>query len=321
MRSAEIRAGAPGREIAATIHLPSEGASARPVIVFAAPGGGYGRRYFDLRLDARPGYSQAEHHTAAGLVVVAYDHLGVGDSSLQGLEDLTIEQIADANHVGVVDILARLRAGAAVAGLGPIEPAAVVGAGHSMGGGVSLIMQARRRTFDAYLSLGWSAIQSVLPQRSHEIQAAVKASSATLGRLSPASDLLTAQQIRRDFDYRYPFYWEDVPEDLVAADLAGGFPARATTPPWGSRTMPRCVAAMRAPGYVATEAAAIDVPVLMAFGERDVSESPGAEPAAFRRAKDVTVFVARRMAHMHNFAGTRGLLWDRIVGWCRGLKP
>jgi pimeloyl-ACP methyl ester carboxylesterase len=319
MRRAELRAGPPEREIAATLFLPDGPLPPRPVMMFASPGGGYGRGYFDLQLDGRPGYSQAEHHTGGGLVVVAYDHLGVGDSSVQGLDDLTIEDIADANHAAVVELLARLRAGTAVAGQGPIEPAAVVGAGQSMGGGVSMIMQARRRTFGAFVGLGWSAIQSVLPQRDPAVEAEIKAKSDLLGRTSVPSALLTAQQIRREFDYRYPFHWEDVPGEIVAADMAGGYPVRQAAPPWGSRTMPRCVAAMRAPGYVRAEAAQIDVPVLLAFGERDVSEDPRAEPAAFRKATDVSVFIAPRMAHMHNFASTREVLWNRLVRWCREL--
>jgi pimeloyl-ACP methyl ester carboxylesterase len=321
MRKAELRAGTQGREIAATLFLPDGPLPAHPIVMFASPGGGYARGYFDLRFGGLDGYSQAEHHTRAGLVLVAYDHLGVGDSSLERLDELRIEDIAEANDAAARELIARLRAGTAIAGQGPFEPGLVVGAGQSMGGGVSMIMQARHRTFEAYVGLGWSAIQSVLPQRDAEVQAAIKARSEALGRDSDPAALVTAQQIRREFDYRYPFRWEDVPEAIVAADMAGGYPVRETAPPWGSRTMPRCVAAMRSPGYVQAEAAEIDVPVLMAFGERDVSEDPRAEAAAFRNATEFTLFIAPRMAHMHNFASTRALLWDRLVRWCRSVAP
>jgi len=36
------------------------------------------------------------------------------------------------------------------------------------------------------------------------------------------------------------------------------------------------------------------------------------ELAAFQSARDLAQFVAPKMAHMHNFAGTRELLWKRI---------
>lgn len=110
MRSAELKAGVSGREIAATVHFPDEVAPS-PVVVFASPGGGYGRRYFDLRIAGAEDYSQARRHTDEGIVFVAYDHLGVGDSSPGAIDQLTIEDIADANHAGVMEILARLRAG------------------------------------------------------------------------------------------------------------------------------------------------------------------------------------------------------------------
>ena len=73
--------------------------------------------------------------------------------------------------------------------------------------------------------------------------------------------------------------------------------------------------AMTSPGYVAAEAAVIDVPVLMAMGERDVVPIPMDEPRAFKKARDVSVFVVPRMAHMHNFASTREMLWARLAAW------
>jgi hypothetical protein len=66
---------------------------------------------------------------------------------------------------------------------------------------------------------------------------------------------------------------------------------------------------------VATEAAAITVPILLAMGERDVVPDPWLEPTAYRSAKDISLFVCPRMAHMHNFAGTREAFWQRIHAW------
>ena len=79
--------------------------------------------------------------------------------------------------------------------------------------------------------------------------------------------------------------------------------------------MPVCARLMMTPRYVAQEAAAIDVPVLIAAGERDVVPDPHAEPGAFESSPDVSLYVVPGMAHMHNFATTRRLLWDRIADW------
>jgi len=79
--------------------------------------------------------------------------------------------------------------------------------------------------------------------------------------------------------------------------------------------MPVCARLMMTPRYVAQEAAAIDVPVLIAAGERDVVPDPHAEPGAFESSPDVSLYVVPGMAHMHNFATTRRLLCDRIAAW------
>src|SRR5271165_4950148 len=83
--------------MAASVYLPDPATVASPpVVMFASPGGGYSRGYFDLQFDGRPGYSQAQYHAAQGMIVVAYDHLGVGESTTANNHTLTVETIADA---------------------------------------------------------------------------------------------------------------------------------------------------------------------------------------------------------------------------------
>jgi hypothetical protein len=72
---------------------------------------------------------------------------------------------------------------------------------------------------------------------------------------------------------------------------------------------------------VVGEAAAIEVPVLVANGEVDVCPNPRSEPAAYVSSTDITTFVVPRSGHMHNFAGTRHLLWRRIESWAGGVAP
>jgi pimeloyl-ACP methyl ester carboxylesterase len=306
-------AGSPA-SVVATVFIPEQLGPA-PTVMFALPGGGYSRGYFDLHFVSHSGYSQAEHHMARGIVFVAMDHLGVGESSTESNDDLVIEDIAAANDQAVREIVRRLREGSLVDGVPAIEPGFVVGTGQSMGGGVTIIMQGRHRTYDAIAPLGYSAVHTSLPQRTRELREAGKTVFARFSRKTLPKDLSIAHSSSLVPDFLFPFHWEDVPKEILRADMEGGYPLRQSPPPWGSRTLPRCVVGMMSAGYVAEEAASIDVPVFLGFGERDVSEDPCREPAMFPGARDVGVFVVPRMAHMHNFASTRRLLWERTLDW------
>ena len=312
---------APNRQghVVATVFIPESVPSA-PTVVVALPGGGYSRGYFDMHFPGRTGYSQAEHHTARGIVLVAMDHLGVGDSSTEANDTIVIEDIAAANDEAVREILRRLRAGEIDASWPRIEPGFVVGTGQSMGGGVTIIMQGRHRTYEAISPLGYSAVQAVLPLRLPEMRQGIKAMFSHFKRSTPPAELSVPHTSERIGDFLHPFHWEDVPEDIVAADLAGGYPLREMPPAWGSRTVPRCVVGMMARDYVIAEAAVIDVPVFFGEGERDVSENPWEESARFPRVRDFTLFVCPQMAHMHNFATTRLELWERTVDWMASVR-
>lgn len=77
--------------IALTVFLPDPAAlGTRPIAMAAFPGGGYGRGYFDIHFPGHDGYSEAAHHTAAGLIFIACDHLGVDHSTVPDLAKLTI---------------------------------------------------------------------------------------------------------------------------------------------------------------------------------------------------------------------------------------
>jgi pimeloyl-ACP methyl ester carboxylesterase len=304
-------------EMAVTVHLPSEVPSAsRPVVISAFPGGGYSRGYFDMHFAGHDAYSEAEHHTTAGVVFVAADPLGVGDSTIPDFARLSIEMIAAANDRAVREVLARLETGTLSPPFPSLADPVRIGIGQSMGGCLTIVMQGRHRTYDAIAPLGYSAIHTVLPQRTEAARRkAVQAHQYERGERLEEMSVATASGHVEDFVY--PFHWEDVPPDILNADLAGGYPLRRTVPPFGSGTVPTCALQMMAPGCVSEEAAAVTVPVLVGVGERDVCPDPLAEPKAYASSRDVSVYVVPRMAHMHNFASTRSLLWDRLIAWGR----
>jgi len=299
--------GQQGWEIAASVYLPDDDVLAgRPPALVVLPGGGYSRRYFDLPV---PGYSQAEHHVRQGIVVVAVDYLGAGDSSVPLLDVTTLPTVAAANHAAVSAVLDRLRRGTLADGVPQADLASVTGAGQSL-----VATQARHRSFDGVAMLGSSMAGTALPVRPDVPQAAVPE-----GATPEQTHMLATAGI----DWNWAFHWEDTavpgtpsaPRDgasLVAADIASGLPARHTAVEWGSRTAPGFAITALMPGAVAGEAAVIDVPVLLAMGERDVCRTPAEEVAVFKAATDVSVFTVPQMAHMHNFAATRAQLWERL---------
>jgi pimeloyl-ACP methyl ester carboxylesterase len=105
------------------------------------------------------------------------------------------------------------------------------------------------------------------------------------------------------------FHAADVPGAVVEADTA----ATLTVVPR------RAAAESSTPGITVAAAATVDVPVLLAYGEQDVSPAPHTEPAFFTASPDVTLYVLAGSAHCHNFATTRRQLWDRMAAWYRLL--
>jgi alpha-beta hydrolase superfamily lysophospholipase len=306
-------------QIAATVFLPETQHIPRDTLaIFAVPGGGYSQAYFNLQFPGREGYSEAEFHTARGTVFIAIDHVGVGASSLPDPVSITFDVLAAAYDCAARAIAGRLEDGTLAVDFPALPRLTRVGIGQSMGGCVTIITQARHRTFAGIAPLGYSAIHTTLPQRSAEdyeegVRKLANAASHSLDKISVAeSGTYTA-------DFVYPFHWEDVPADILEADMRGGFPIRVESPAWGSKTVPPCAVTMMAPGIVAAEAASIEVPVLIGVGERDTCPDPHAEPAAYKRSRDVSLFIVPGMAHMHNFAATRALLWARTASWAQRI--
>jgi len=312
---------------AVTVTLPDPARlPRRPVVCFAWPGGGYSRRYFTFDVPGSAGGGQAGWHATRGWIFVSCDHVAVGDSDAPAdPKRLTFENLAASNRATVDTVLARLAAGTLVAGFPPVVDAFTIGIGQSMGACLLIVQQAVHRTFDAIGVLGFSAIHTVLwmppdardlgtvsVERGSDVELVTEETAAryTPGMHSSAGELPATTA---------GFHFDDEPPDVVAADMIGFPTRRGQLPPWASATIPPCAVTMMSPGAVAGEAAANTAPVIVGIGERDVCPEPLAEPRAYERATDVTVFVCPRMSHMHNFAGSRERMWRRLAMWGDGL--
>jgi pimeloyl-ACP methyl ester carboxylesterase len=324
-------------QVAATVHLPDGPLADPPVVCFAFPGGGYCRRYYSFDMpDSVGGGGEAGFHTDRGWIFVGVDHLGFGESTVPEGNALSYEIIARGNHAAVQAVMQNLEAGTLKPGLAPVTGATRLGIGQSMGGCFSIVMQGQLETFDGVGLLGYSGIHTVVPTRPgappavwpwvlrgssldnpHIVNKAALAAAAgpQLGSEAAVSDVAVAGE----HPYQWSFHYDDEPADVVALDMAASAGTLSPLPAWRSATTPPCGLYMVAPGTVATEAASITVPVLVAVGERDVVPDPWMEPKAFKSSSDITVFVCPRMGHMHNFAHTRQRFWSRIHAWGTGV--
>lgn len=305
--------GLPDAVVAATVVVPAGAVESR-IVAVAFPGGGYSRGYWDIQWPG--GYSQADYHVDRGWVFAAIDHLGVGDSSLIDPDLLSFEVMARANAAASRHVVAMLRSGELFDSHAPLPTPRVIGIGQSMGACVSIVSQALCQPFDAVAVLGYSASHTVLPSP----EGGVRVSVVERGRTDTEGIVAEAAEIGGLDVFAWSFHFDDVDPGIRDEDLRGGFPFRTdSVPPWGSATIPPAAASMLAPGVVAEEAAALTVPVFIGVSERDVCPDPWAEPAAYRGTDHVVLCVVDRMAHMHNFASSRSVLWDKLHRWGESL--
>ncbi len=315
-------------ETAVTVVLPvADTVPEPPIVCFGFPGGGYSRGYYSFDMPGAEGSGEAGWHARRGWVFVACDHLGVGESSLHDENALLMDNVAAANAATVRDVVARLRAGSLVDGFPALASPVVLGIGQSMGGCLAVVQQGQHASFDGVGALGFSAIHTTPPMPPGEPPLPIP----FIPRGSPPAQPTVVNEplLRRALAVVGPpradtgsvspmawgFHYDDVPEDIVRQDMQDFYTRHGDVPPWGSATCPGLRAWVLTPGVIAAEAAAVDVPLLLAFGERDVAADPWMEPKAYPRAQDITLFVCSRMGHMHNFAGTRERLWSRIHSW------
>jgi pimeloyl-ACP methyl ester carboxylesterase len=283
-------------DVSEAVGEPASLAGARTIVDGAdtlftcLPGGTYGFGYFDLDLD---GYSFARFVADHGVSVAAFDNLGTGRSTHPD-RAVGLDLQAAAAASAVRDLRAQLGA------------SRVVAVGHSMGGYVAMRQQATHRSYDAVAILGttnFAVAPLELPVEMIEIA----------GRGADARAELVEQFVAQFPEHyleadRSPmlswFHLADVPPEVLQAD---------------ARTLVNVTALAAAestvPGITRDDAAQIDVPVFLAYGDVDVTADAHAERSAFVSSPDVTLFVMPDTGHCHNTAPARETLWHRLLTW------
>jgi pimeloyl-ACP methyl ester carboxylesterase len=299
-----------GGWVCASVALDTE----RPVVAFACLAGGTcSTGYWDATADGVPDASMARYLAARGFVVLAFDHLGIGASSpVDDIFDVTPSIAAAAQDAAIAQALDQLRAGTLGDGLPPIPHLVTVGIGHSMGGMIVGVQQARHRTFDAVAVLGHGGdgLPSVLTPEEHAIVvvdrpfADIEADVVACARVRFAPDTTVPRQRPVPGSFLLP----DVPAPLRDAFVAQQAPLLSSS---GLTSM--------IPGATNQCKAVIDVPVFLAFGDHDLTANYAGNVARYQATHDATLYVLPNSAHCHNHATTRTRLWDRLCTWAGGL--
>ncbi len=280
------------------------------IVVCCLAGGTCSTRYFDLEVEGLADYSMAGHLAGHGFVTITLDHLGIGESSrVDDVFLLTPPVVSAANDLAHREVLAALADGTLPleGWSGPVTPI-VIGLGHSMGGMLATVQQARHGTFDAVVVLGHGG--DGLPEVLTPDEAAV---TGDLDEIVGSIEALARQRFSRPSGERRGL----VPGSFLAADVPDA--VRTAFVNQQTSLLFSCGLTSMIPGATDFEKGSITAPLFLGFGEYDLTTDFTGSVAHYRSARDITLFVVPGSAHCHNQAGNRVLLWDRIASWANAL--
>jgi pimeloyl-ACP methyl ester carboxylesterase len=269
------------------------------------------RRYFDLDVAGQSGaFSMACFLAEAGHLVVTVDPPGVGESdSPDDGYALTPEVVADVLAAAVQTIEADIRRnGVAAAELGPTEPRATIGLGHSAGALLVACQQARHRSYDALALLGFSGsgLPGVLNDEELRYAGRPEALAHDVARLARArfGDPLPqwSNSSAGEFD-------PDAVTSEVDVALAGA----------SSRLLALVGMTAIVPGSIQPELDELSVPIFAALGEHDLAGTLDALPHQLPACGDLTLFLLAGAGHNHNVAPNRQALWRRATRWAHSV--
>lgn len=295
-------------QLAVDVFIPNDGLLLEPAIAFfCVPGGGLNRRYFDLQVDDDDSFSFAAQMARRGMITVAIDPLGVGGSSRPDAGFDIVPEVATAALDPVCRcISAELQAGTLAPSLLPALPKLLcVGVGHSLGGMMTVMQQARFRNFDAMVLFGFAPVG--MPEVLSEEARAMAFDAPTI----------RANVVRLARAFHGEPYPEVKPSGRGREIFGGGADPRAMN---ALRTVrDRLLATLSMfviiPGSSAPEAAQIDVPLLLVVGDRDMCGPPHQLPASFPASSDITLLCLPETGHSHLVFVSTSAMFPRLALW------
>lgn len=271
-------------------------------VLFCFAGGGFAKEYFDMA----GAFSFADALAQQGFVCVLIDHAGVGGSAKP--DDgylLHPEHVARADMMAVQQLIARLRGGTLE--LPAMPQLRAIGIGHSMGGMLTGVMQGQYKPFSAVAILGAGpyGLYDLLPP---PLRALAN---------DPARAKREIQATLRDANI--PAYVEPGPidgsmlfSDVPAEGVAAMLPTR-------SRLIATCGFFSMIPQSWADDAARIETPVLLAYGDHDLRADLSSVEDYFPRSRAVKKLIFADTSHMHFAFPSRFDLFDAVAAWAREI--
>jgi len=288
--------------VVADVFLPSVPLDP-PIVMTCLPGGGMTRRYFDIEVDGDPWtYSMARFLAGLGVGVITVDPPGVGESDVP--DDpwtLTPRAVASVCATASDHLLRELRRE---------WPGLIsVGVGHSAGALLTVYTQAGWRPFEALGLLGFAGggLPHVLTPEELDL-----AGDPERAR----REVVALAQTR--FGRPLPVGTTGPSEMLLGVPVPEA--ARAGITRTGGALLAVVGLTSMIPGASAPELAAVDVPVFLGVGDRDITGEARRIPGQFPSAGDITLYVLEESGHNHNVAPTRQVLWERLYRWARSLR-
>lgn len=285
-----------------------------PIIAYCLPGGNCTTGYFDLRAEDGTGtYSLAEALAAHGVLVCSFDHPGIGASDpVDDLFTITMGVAAAAHAEVIAAVSAGSRAGTLVEHLEPLPGLVVVGVGHSMGGAITDVVQARHRSYSAIAGLGHGGAGLPMVLSPDELDFAARGGRPDDERLIDLARLRFSGEapIPRTPRAALPGIFHE--DDASPAALQAF--ARQTTTLLHSGGL-----ASMMPGLLDEEKAAIDVPYFLALGERDLVTDLVGSASRYTACDDLTMLRIIGAGHCHHTASRRAAFFDRLGRWMRSV--
>lgn len=308
-----------GQRVAVEIIVRKDLETAPCAILICLTGGGVTRRFFDLRIGNDVSFSFAQAMADRGFAVVMIDHLGVGDSSRpEDCFDLVPEVLADANAEAARAAIAFIRNG--LLGTGNCSPP-VYGVGHSMGGMVTVLIQARHALYEGLVLLGYvanGAEHSLRPSAlskandPQQIRHALKELTqemfgGAMKHVEPRVDASTPRTKPRNLtDENASRLFR--PE---AADPAGTLALKATLAPVINVSVLFAII----PGSHLPEMKMVKTPILVIVGEYDFAYPPRDLEKLFPNSPSIATFLPSGIGHnVFNFPG-RENVFVRVGQW------
>jgi pimeloyl-ACP methyl ester carboxylesterase len=292
------------------VRTSSAPTSPSPILLCCLAGGKCSTGYFDLRVEEYSDYSMADYFAGRGFIVIAFDHLGVGRSSpVDDIFRVTPGLASAANDYAHRAVMAELMSGTLVPGFPPLPSLLPIGVGHSMGGMLLGVQQARHASFAAVAILGHGVgLPTVLTD----------AELSSVGEGNVTEEAVVTLARTRFASPPAPGSSRPPPGSFLPKDLPD--PVRAAFAAQQTELLYSCGLTSMLPGSTDREKAAITVPVFLGFGEEDLTQDFIGSVALYKAANDISLFVLPGSAHCHNQSALRTMLWDRLAHWARGIR-